>query len=129
MPAKTAKKKTPRRQLSVERVIALALVEVIEAYSLPGDISAEPLDEAIANAKAVLLDQGFAGLESIPSRVTKIKTQIQQATDSGDYRHLARLSIELGRAQRGLSPIGKAAAPKVKKEPDAPADKAEGATA
>lgn len=107
--------KKKKRDVSRERTIALALVEVIENY---GDLSqsavCEALDNAITDAKSILETHGYKGLESIASRVAKLETAINAAVVARNGKEIARLGTELNRAQRGLPPIAKAV-PTVKK--------------
>lgn len=110
--------KKRKRDVSRERAIALALVDVIENY---GDLSqaavCEALDEAITNAKSILETHGFKGLESISSRVAKLETAINNAVIARDGKEIARLGAELNRAQRGLPPISKTVAVKKPRKP------------
>src|SRR4051812_6664272 len=96
----TKKTKSKRREMSGERRIALALVEVIETYHTEanGGTPSKSLNDAIAQADAVLEAQGFAGLESISSRVAKINEQLTAAIKGFDGKEVQRLGRELERA-------------------------------
>lgn len=112
---KASRKKSPRRQVSGERMIALALVEVIEGHQavISGTEGASSkFQSALDNAKKVLSDHGYEGLESISSRVSKLETEIAAAVKARDGKEIARLGAELNRAERGLPPITKAKAEK-----------------
>lgn len=105
--------KKKRRELSGERAIALALVEVIELV-LKEDELPEAVRQSVDSAWEVLKAHGYSGLESISSRVAKLETALHAAIEKRDGKEIARLGAELNRAQRGLSPIGKVV-PAVKK--------------
>lgn len=105
--------KKKKRDVSRERTIALALVEVIELVSTDDELP-EAVRESINSAKSILETHGYKGLESIASRVAKLETAINAAVVVRNGKEIARLGAELNRAQRGLSPIAKAV-PAVKK--------------
>lgn len=105
MTTKTTKKKSPRRQLSGERTLALELVELIESCQTGDNVK---ITAATGKANDTLKALGYDGLESIASRVAKVEAQLQAAIKGLDGKEVARLGAELSRAQRGLSPITKA---------------------
>lgn len=107
--------KKRKRDVSRERTIALALVEVIENYQTFEAGSGDEMDNAITSAKSILDSHGYKGLESISSRVAKLETAINAAVVDRNGKEIARLGAELNRAQRGLPPIAKAKEPAVKK--------------
>lgn len=115
---KNGKRKSP----SAERLLALALVRVVECVRLErslgeqlkaGDTSPDyeaartSEREAVEDAMKVLADNGYGELESIASRVSAINDQIQAALSMGDGKALALLGPALERAKRGLPPIAK----------------------
>lgn len=117
---KKTNKPTKRRELSGERKLALALVEVIEEIGTPGP-EEKRLLAVIEQAEKVLAESGYAGLESITSRVNKIETQLIAAINVKDGKEVSRLGAELSRAQRGLPPLAKKVEKKVAAAPDPPA--------
>lgn len=104
------KSTTKRREMSGERRIALALVEVIEGHN--AIVANEPdasnrFQAALKSAEEVLITQGFAGLESITSRTAKIEAELQAAYKALDGKRVQELGRELDRASKGLPPLQK----------------------
>lgn len=98
----TKKTKSPKkREISGERMLALQLVELIEACVEGDNLK---ITDARAKARKYLDDHGYKGLESIPSRVAKLESAINAMIVNGNDKEGARLFAELGRARRGLAP-------------------------
>lgn len=91
---------TKRQSPSIERQLALALVAVLEAS---GDETA--MDIAATDARAILKTHGYDNLESIPTRVKRIETEIGEALKAQDGAKLGQLGAALDRAKKGLPPL------------------------
>lgn len=103
--AKTNGKK--RTSPSVERQLALALIAVIEsAKGLDGNGDRElAVRQAAAAGQELLKANGYADLESIPTRVKRIENEIAVAVAAQDGAKLAQLGAALDRAKKGLPPL------------------------
>jgi hypothetical protein len=95
----TKKTKTRRREMSGERRIALALVEVIEECQRTRP-TPPALAEACQKSLNLLASQGFAGLESINSRVAKIEEQLKAA-----YAALDGKRVQGTRGENWIAPV------------------------
>lgn len=115
MPKTNGKKS--RQSPSVERQLALALVAIIEV--VPGGNLDDPgiaeRQAAIINAKKILKDAGYEGLESTPTRVKRIQAEIAKALADKNYDALAKLGQEMKRAEAGKPPLATEKKPRKKK--------------
>lgn len=100
---------TKRQSPSVERQLALALVAVIERVDLVNEAAGADdftqLHRSAGEARTVLSANGYENLESIPTRVKRIETEIGAALKAQDGAKLARLGAALDRAKKGLPPL------------------------
>lgn len=97
---KGGKKSKERATVSRERRLALALAEVL-------DLATEKesgADERVIGAHVLLADLGYSNLESVSSRVKYLNEQLTVAIAAGDGKEIARLGVELQRAQQGKEP-------------------------
>lgn len=95
---KTTKK---RQSPSVERQLTLALVALLDTNAAD-DVA---WTEARNAADQVLKDNGYAGLESIPTRVARIQGEIEKALETKNYDALPKLGQEMKRAEAGKPPL------------------------
>ncbi len=98
-----------KRAVSGERSIALALVEILETWRDRDTADDTAMGAAINSAGQLLVGMGYAGLESISSRVSKIETAIAEAVAAGNGKEVSRLGAELERAKKGHPPIARKA--------------------
>lgn len=110
---------TKRQSPSRERLLALALVRIIECVrtvrTMSESSTAPPsaeyeaallmVDESVEQAQRVLGDNGYGNLESIATRVAALDLQMQAAIDLKQYKDFAPLGAALERAKRGLPPL------------------------
>lgn len=108
---------TKRQSPSVERQLALTLLRVIECAGMldEGATGKEALMLAVDAAIPILDANGYKNMESIPTRVKRIETEIGEALKAQDGAKLAQLGAALDRAKKGLPPLASE-----KKTPQAP---------
>jgi hypothetical protein len=103
---KMAKKKAAtnkeRASVSRERRLALALRALLDAIEDGGDAW---LPSTRQDAVTLLNGLGYSTLEGIPRRVTKLNEQLTAAVAASDGKEIARLGLELQRAQEGKPPV------------------------
>lgn len=99
-----------RKSPSVERQLALSLLRLIEcagAVEVTDDKqeALADLGVAIKSSIAVLDANGYADMESIPTRVKRIEAAIAEALKVQDGAKLAQLGAALDRAKAGKPPL------------------------
>src|SRR5712664_2306306 len=106
MPKSNGKK---RQSPSVERQLALAFLRVIECAGLvevsdKTQTALSELQTAITDGIQLLDANGYKDLETITTRVKRIKDEMALALEADDGAKLAQLGPALERAKRGLPP-------------------------
>jgi len=96
-----------RQSPSVERQLALAPVAVIEAAKELNGNDDRQINVRVACAKGqdLLNANSYGALQSIESRVIRIKAEIDTALEAEDFDALARLGKEMKRDKKGLPPL------------------------
>lgn len=105
--AKGGKKSKERASVSRERKLALAtrgLLDSLESLKLPESPEHNLVAQAEMEARTILSDLGYSGLVGIFKRVAALNEQLAAALAAGDGKEIARLGVELQRAQQGKEP-------------------------